>query len=185
MGAASAVSVWAFLWAALEEVVGVARVRREDEGRDGIRVVAENRRARHDYFIEGTVEAGLVLTGTEIGSIRAGRVQLRESFARVEHGEALLFGMHIAPYAFGNRWNHEPLRTRKLLLHRAEIDDLLRYARQGGHTLVPLSLYLKRGRAKVALAMARGKHDYDKRQAIAERDQARDTDRAMAGRQRW
>jgi SsrA-binding protein len=164
----------------------VARATPEAEGaRDGIRIIAENRRARHDYFIEGRVEAGLVLTGTEIGSIRAGRVQLRDAFARIEHGEAFLIGMHVAPYPFGNRWNHEPLRTRKLLLHRAEIDELLRYARQAGRTLVPLSLYLRRGRAKVELGLARGKHQYDKRQAIAERDQARDVERAMAGRVRW
>lgn len=156
-----------------------------DAPRDAERVIADNRRVRYDYFVEGAIEAGIVLTGTEIGAIRAGRVQLREAFARIEHGEAFLIGMHVAPYAFGNRWNHEPLRTRKLLLHRAEIDELWRHARQGGHTLVPLRLYLKHGRAKVEIAMVRGKHAYDKREAIAERDQARDLDRTLAGRQQW
>lgn len=149
-----------------------------------MRVIAENRRARHDYFIEGTIEAGLVLTGTEIGAIRAGHVQLREAFARVERGEAFLIGMHVAPYAFGNRWNHDPLRKRKLLLHRDEIDELWRHARQGGRTLVPLRLYLKRGRAKVELALARGKRQYDKRAALAERDRAREAERALAARGR-
>ena len=147
-----------------------------------VRVVAENRQARHEYFIDGTVEAGLVLTGTEIKSIREGRVQLREAFARVERGEAFLFGMHVAPYAFGNRWNHDPTRPRKLLLHREEIAELWRYARQAGRTLVPLRLYLKRGKAKVELALARGKRAYDKRRAIAERNQAREPQRELAGR---
>ena len=146
------------------------------------RLIAENRRARYDYFIEHSVEAGIALTGTEIRSIRAGRVQLREAFARVEHGECFLLNMHIGPYDFGNRWNHEPIRPRKLLLHREQIDELWRHARQGGRTLVPLRLYLKRGRAKVEIGLALGKHHYDKRAAIAERDRARDADRALVDR---
>ncbi len=161
-----------------------AQVQQHDkaEESDRQRLIAENRRARYDYFIEGSIEAGIVLTGTEIRSIRAGRVQLREAFARVEHGECFLFNMHIGPYDFGNRWNHEPVRPRKLLLHRDEIDDLWRHARQSGRTLVPLGLYLKRGRAKVELGLARGKHNYDKRESIAARDRQRDVDRALADR---
>jgi len=161
----------------------MAQVRHDkDDAPEVERPIADNRRARFDYFIEGSVEAGIVLTGTEIRSIRAGRVQLREAFARVERGECFLFNMHIGPYDFGNRWNHEPVRPRKLLLHREEIDDLWRHARQSGRTLVPLRLYLKRGRAKVELGLARGKHHYDKRESIAERDRQRDVDRALADR---
>jgi SsrA-binding protein len=151
-------------------------------GDSGDRVVAVNRRARHEYHIDATVEAGLVLTGTEIKSVRAGRVNLREAYARVEHGRALLLNMHIAPYEFGNRWNHDPMRPRILLLHRHEIADLARHARQAGSTLVPLQLYLKHGRAKVEIALARGKREYDKRQAIMERDAARRIDRALRAR---
>lgn len=146
------------------------------------RTVAENRKARHDYHIEETVEAGLVLTGTEIKSIRAGHVHLREAYARVERGEAWLFNLHIAPYDFGNRWNHEPLRTRKLLLHRRQIEALAQRAKQQGYTVVPLRLLLRAGRAKVELAVARGKREYDKRAAIAERDAARRIDRAIKER---
>jgi SsrA-binding protein len=154
-----------------------------DRGEDaGERLIADNRRARYDYFIEDSVEAGIVLSGTEIRSIRAGRVQLREAYARVEHGECFLFGMHIGPYEGGNRWNHEPTRPRKLLLHRRQIDELWQHARQGGRTLVPLRLYIRRGRAKVQIGLARGKHTYDKREAIAERDRRRDMDRALAPR---
>ena len=149
-----------------------------------VEVVADNRRARYDYFIEGSIEAGIVLLGTEIGSIRNGRVHLRDAYARVEHGEAWLVGCHIGPHVYGNRFNHEPLRKRKLLLHRHEIDELLRHARQGGRTLVPLRLYLKNGRAKVEIGLARGKHQYDKRAAIADRDRAREAARAVAARQR-
>lgn len=166
----------------------MARAAQLGQGKDGEppaeRLIADNRRARYDYFIEASVEAGLVLTGTEIRSIRAGRVQLREAFARVEHGECFLFNMHIGPYDFGNRWNHEPIRPRKLLLHRDQIDDLWRHARQAGRTLVPLRLYLKHGRAKVELGLARGKHTYDKREAIAARDRQRDVDRALSERAR-
>ena len=147
-----------------------------------VRSIAENRRARYDYFIEERVEAGLVLLGTEIRALRAGRVQIAEAFARIERGECWLLGMHIAPYSFGNRWNHQPDRPRKLLLHRHEIAEMLRFARQGGRTLVPLRLYLKDGRAKVEIGLARGKHVYDKREAIADRDRRRDLDRSLAAR---
>ena len=158
-----------------------AQREQEADGR-GDRVVAENRRARYDFFIEDSIEAGIVLTGTEIRSIRAGRVQLRDAYARVERGECWLLGMHISPFEQGNRFNHEPERPRKLLLHRSQIDELWMHARQGGHTLVPLRLYLKHGRAKVQIGLARGKHQYDKRESIAERDRARDLDREMAAR---
>jgi SsrA-binding protein len=145
-----------------------------------VRLIAENRRARYDYFIEGTVEAGLVLRGTEIRSVRAGQVHLRDAFARVEHGECFLLGAHIGPYAGGNRWNHEPTRPRKLLLHRRQIEEMLAHARQGGRTLVPLRLYIRGGRAKVEIGLARGKHAYDKREVIAERERKREIERALA-----
>ena len=153
-------------------------------GRSEEHLIADNRRAHYDYFVDDRVEAGLVLTGTEICSIRAGRVHLREAYARVEHGECLLLQMHVGAYDFGNRWNHDPTRPRKLLLHRDEIDELWRYARQGGHTLIPLRLYLKHGRAKVELGMCRGKHDYDKRAVLAERERERDVQRALMDRGR-
>jgi SsrA-binding protein len=125
--------------------------------------IAVNRRARHDYTIEQTLEAGLVLTGTEIKSIRAGRVNLAEAYARVERGEAWLIGAHIAPYEQGNRFNHEPTRTRKLLLHRDQIAELVGRTQAKGETLVPLRLYLRTGMAKVELGLARGKKVHDKR----------------------
>jgi SsrA-binding protein len=148
------------------------------------RTLMENRRARHDFHVEETVEAGLVLTGTEIKSLRAGHGSLREAYARIERGEAWLIGMHIPPYAHGNRWNHDPLRPRKLLLHRREIEALAQRARQQGCTLVPLRLYLKRGRAKLELAVARGKKSYDKRADLAERDARRAIERALKERGR-
>lgn len=148
------------------------------------RVLVENRRARHDYHIDQTFEAGLVLHGTEIKSLRAGHGSLREAYARIDRGEAWLLGMHIPPYAQGNRWNHDPVRPRKLLLHHREIAGLLQSVRQKGYTLVPLRLYLKGGRAKCELALARGKHAYDKRESIAARDAARAMDRAIKERLR-
>ncbi len=139
--------------------------------------VAVNRRARHEYAIEETLEAGLVLTGTEIKSIRAGRANLADAYARVEHGEAWLIGAHIAPYALGNRFNHEPTRTRKLLLHRDQIVELGGRLAAKGYTLVPLRLYLRRGMAKLELGIARGKKAHDKRRTIAERDMRRELER--------
>ncbi len=139
--------------------------------------VALNRRARHDYSIEETVEAGIVLTGTEIKSIRAGRVNLAEAYARIERGEAWLIGAHIAPYEQGNRNNHEPTRTRKLLLHRDQIDELVGRTQAKGETLVPLRLYLHKGMAKLEIGLARGKKTHDKRRAIAERDMRRELER--------
>ncbi|MBX5467861.1 MAG: SsrA-binding protein SmpB [Firmicutes bacterium] len=149
------------------------------------KTVAENRKAYHDYFIDEVWEAGLVLTGTEVKSLRLGRVNLRDSFARIERGEAYLMNCHIAPYAQGNRWNHDPYRTRKLLLHKAEIRELLFKSREKGYTLIPVRLYFDRhGRAKVAIALARGKKAYDKREAIARRDAERQIDRALKARGR-
>jgi SsrA-binding protein len=147
--------------------------------------VAVNRRARHEYAITDTFEAGIVLTGTEIKSIRAGKVNLADAYARVERGEAWLIGAHIAPYEAGNRWNHEPRRDRKLLLHRSEIDQLMGRASAKGLTVVPLRLYLNdRGRAKIELGLARGKQLHDKRRSIAEREMRREVEREMADVQR-
>jgi SsrA-binding protein len=144
--------------------------------------LAVNRKARHDYTIEDTIEAGLVLRGTEIKSLRAGKINLQESYARIEHGEAWLVGVHIAPWeSSGLKFNHTPKRDRKLLLHRVQIDQLLGKTKSKGLTLVPLSVYLNdQGRAKVQLGLARGKQLHDRRQDIAERDARRDMERQMA-----
>ncbi|NMA70127.1 MAG: SsrA-binding protein SmpB [Desulfitobacterium sp.] len=145
----------------------------------GIKVISENRKAYHDYFVEEKLEAGIKLTGTEIKSIRNGRVNLKDSFARVENGEVWLYQMHISPYEQGNRFNHDPLRKRKLLLHKSEINKLLGRVQQEGLTLVPTKLYLKRGLAKIELGVCRGKKLYDKRQDIAKRDAKREIERAF------
>jgi SsrA-binding protein len=152
------------------------------KGGEHVKVVAVNRRATHDYFIDDRIEAGLVLTGTEIKSIREGRVNLREGYAAVTNGEAWLRNVHIAPYEQGNRYNHEPLRDRKLLLHRDEINTLMGQVRQRGYTLVPLQIYLKHGRAKVELGLARGKREFDKRQSIAKREAQREIERHVRQR---
>ena len=144
---------------------------------DNEKTVALNRRARHLYAIDDVLEAGLALTGTEIKSIRAGRVNLAEAYARIERGEAWLIGAHIAPYAEGNRFNHEPTRTRKLLLHRDQIAELAGRTGAKGQTIVPLRLYLKGGLAKLELGIGRGKKSYDKRASIAERDARRELER--------
>jgi SsrA-binding protein len=143
------------------------------------RVFATNRKAFHDYEVLDTVEAGIALTGTEIKSVRAGKVNLRESYARVQNGEMWLYNMHISPYDQGNIWNHEPLRHRRLLLHRKEIGRLAEKSQAQGLTLVPLRMYAKRGVAKLELAVVRGKRQYDKRAAIADRESKRDLDRAV------
>jgi SsrA-binding protein len=148
----------------------------------GIKVIARNRRARHDYHIEDTVEAGLVLTGTEVKSLRAGRASLTEAFGQVSGGELWLHGMHIPQYTQGTWTNHEPKRTRKLLLHRKEIERFASQAAERGFTIIPLSLYFSGGRAKVELALARGKRTYDKRHDLAQRDAAREVDRALRRR---
>ena len=151
----------------------------------GTKVVASNRRARHDYDILETFECGIVLTGSEVKSIRDGKIQLKDSFARVHDGEVWLHGVHISPYAFAHGPSaHDPDRSRKLLLHRAEIDELMGRTQQEALTLVPLSVYFKDGRAKIELGLAKGRRRYDKRQAIATRDAAREAERAMARAQR-
>jgi SsrA-binding protein len=151
----------------------------------GEQTIALNRRARHDYTIDETFEAGLVLTGTEIKSIRAGKVNLSNAYARIERDEAWLIGADIAPWAQGNRYNHEPKRTRKLLLRRSEIDELLGRAKAKGQTIVPLRLYITgRGRAKLELGLARGKQLHDRRRDIAEREARRDIARELADAQR-
>jgi SsrA-binding protein len=144
-----------------------------------VKVVAQNKKARHDYFIEQTLEAGIVLSGTEVKSIRQGKVNLKESYATVDHGEVFINGMHISPYEQGNIQNKDPLRNRKLLLHRFEINKLIGYIQQKGMTLVPIQLYLKKGKVKLELGLAKGKKLYDKRDDIAERDAKREIDRKL------
>jgi len=162
----------------------VARQQSPAKG-DGFKVIAVKTKAYHDYLIRETVEAGLALTGTEIKSIRAGKVNLREAYAKVENGEAWLHNMHIAPYEQGDRWNPQiPNRNRKLLLHRTQINELDRETRSKGATLVPVRLYIARDRAKIELALAQGKKIYDKRQAMAEKEAQRDIERAVRVRSR-
>lgn len=141
--------------------------------------IAVNRKAFHDYAIEDRVEAGLVLTGTEIKSIREGRVNLRDAYVRPINGELWLWNAHIAPYNAGNRYNHEPTRSRKLLLHRKQIDSLAGKVQSKGYTLIPLRMYLKHGLAKVEVGLGRGKKSYDKRDSIAEREANREIQRAL------
>jgi len=148
----------------------------------GIKVIAENRKARHDYFVEDSYEAGIILTGTEIKSIRAGRVNLKDSYAEIVDGEVWLNQMHISPYEQGNRFNHEPLRKRKLLLHRSEIARLAGKVQQQGMTLIPLKIYIKNGLAKIELGLCKGKKIYDKRQDIASRDAKRQMERELRER---
>ncbi len=150
----------------------------------GEKLVASNRRAHHNFEILETHEAGLVLQGTEVKSLRASRADLKESYARIDGTEAWLLGLHISPYAQGNRANHEPLRPRKLLLHRGEINRLLGKIMEKGLTLVPLRLYFKQGRAKVELGLARGRKTLDKRHAIREREETREVQRALRERTR-
>jgi SsrA-binding protein len=149
---------------------------------DGKKVIARNRRARHEYHIEDVFEAGLVLTGTEVKSLRAGRASLAEGFGQISDHEAWLHNVHIPEYTQGTWTNHEPRRTRKLLMHRKEIDKLAAETAERGLTLIPLSLYFKDGKAKVELALARGKRTYDKRHDLARRDAAREVDRALRRR---
>ena len=149
----------------------------------GRKLVASNRKARHDYHVEDVLEAGLVLTGTEVKSLRAGRASLVDGFASIDHGEAWLEGVHIPEYTEGTWNNHEPRRKRKLLLHRHEIARIAEATRERGLTIVPLSLYFLDGRAKVEIAVARGKKNYDKRQALRERQDTREAARAMARRE--
>ncbi|NLJ84227.1 MAG: SsrA-binding protein SmpB [Halanaerobiaceae bacterium] len=151
--------------------------------KDNIRVIARNKKARHDYHIEETFEAGIILKGTEIKSIREGKVNLKDSFAMVEDGEVFLYNMHISPYSHGNRENHDPERKRKLLLHRREIRKLIGRTTMKGYTLVPLSIYIKRNLAKIELALARGKKIWDKREDIAKKTAEREIERVFKERQ--
>lgn len=149
---------------------------------EGVKPVADNRKAFHDYFILEKYEAGLVLTGTEIKSARSGKVQLRDSFADIEGGEAWLKNAHFSPYSHGNIWNHEPTKKRKLLLHKAEIEKLFGKVREKGLTLIPLRLYLKNGRLKCEIGVCKGKKLHDKREAIQARDQDMEARKALRQR---
>ncbi len=149
---------------------------------DAIKIVAQNRKAAHDYFLEERFEAGVVLLGTEIKSIRAGKAQIKEAYVRIEAGQATLFNAHIAPYDPAARFNHDPLRPRRLLLHKREIRKLGEQVQQKGYTLVPTKIYLSKGRAKVEIALARGKKLYDKRDDMAKRDAERDMARELGRR---
>ncbi|MCC6651101.1 MAG: SsrA-binding protein SmpB [Candidatus Eisenbacteria bacterium] len=148
------------------------------------RLIAQNRRAHHDYAILDTIEAGLVLAGTEVKSLRGGKASLVESFATIENGEAWVRQMHIPPYEQGNRWNLDPVRPRKLLLHKEEIVKLKKAVAQKGHTLVPLKLYFSKGRAKLLIGVGKGKKAHDKRASIADRDAKREIARAKRGSER-
>ena len=145
---------------------------------DYTKVVAENRKARHNYFIEDTYEAGMVLLGTEVKSLRLGRVNLKDSYARVKKGEVFVHQMHIGAYPFAHYGNHDPLRIRKLLLHKHEIKKLYGKINERGYSLIPLKLYFQNGKAKLTLALAKGKRKHDKREAIRRRDQERDLERS-------
>ncbi len=148
------------------------------------KLIAENRKARHDYFVMETLEAGIELVGTEVKSIRAGTVNLKDSWVEVENGELFVHGMHISPYEKGNIFNRDPLRERKLLVHRREIRHLADEKKLKGYTIVPLKLYFKRGKVKVALGLCKGKKLYDKRADMAERAAKRDIDRALKSQNR-
>jgi SsrA-binding protein len=151
---------------------------------DGTKLVASNRKASHDYFLEDRFEAGIALMGSEIKSVREGKVQLREAYVDVKSGQALLLNAHISPYDPAARDNHDPLRPRRLLLHKKEIAKLLEQTQQKGFTIIPTRMYLTKGRAKVEIALAKGKRDYDKRQVIAERDSKREIARELGRMQK-
>jgi SsrA-binding protein len=148
------------------------------------KVVAQNKKANHDYFIEETYEAGIVLQGTEIKSVRAGKLNLKDSYARVFNGEMYLYNLHISPYEQGNRYNHDPLRTRKLLLHKKQIANLIGVTKEEGYTIVPLKMYLKNGFAKVLIGLGKGKKNYDKRDDLKKKEAKRDIERAFRERQK-
>lgn len=148
----------------------------------GTRLLAKNRRAFYDYTIEDKLECGIVLQGTEVKSLRGGKFSFSDSYARIRDEELWLIGLHIAEYSHGNIHNHEPLRDRKLLIHRQELKRLKRKVDERGFTLIPLTIYLKRGRIKVEVGLCRGKKSYDKRESIKERDQKREADREIRGR---
>lgn len=149
----------------------------------GIKLIAQNKKAFHDYFIEEKLEAGIALTGTEVKSARDGRVNLRDSYATIREGEMFLIGVHISPYDQGNIFNHDPLRERRLLVHKREARRLAGKIKTAGYTLVPTKMYLKEGRIKVEIGLAKGKASYDKRQTLAKKDAQREIDRAVKERQ--
>jgi SsrA-binding protein len=151
---------------------------------EGIKIIARNRKANHDYFIEDRFEAGIALLGSEIKSVRAGRVSLREAYVTIDNNEAWLMNAHIAPYDPASQMNHEPKRRRKLLLHRKEIIELFDGIKQKGYTIIPLTMYLKSGKAKVEIALARGKKQYDKRRDLAKRDAEREMMRSLGRRRK-
>ena len=151
---------------------------------ESIKIACENRKARHDYFIHETYEAGIELRGTEVKSLRGGRANLKDSYAEVKDGEIWVEHMHISPYEQGNIFNHDPLRRRRLLMHKKEILKLFGKTREKGFTLIPLKIYFKNGRAKMELALASGKHNYDKRDALAEKSAKRDIERALRDKQK-
>ena len=151
----------------------------------GIKSVCENRKARHDYFIHETYEAGIELKGTEVKSLCSGRANLKDSYAEIKNGEIFVENMHISPYEQGNIFNHDPLRRRRLLMHKKEILKLFGKTREKGFTLIPLKIYFKNGKAKMELALASGKHNYDKRAALAEKSAKRDIERAVRDKQKF
>ena len=151
----------------------------------GIKIIAENRKAYHDYFIEERFEAGVALSGTEVKSLRAGKVNLKDSYVQVKDGEIWLIGVHISPYENGNRFNLDPERTRKLLMHKKEIIRLYSVTKQDGLTLVPIKCYFKDSKVKFEIGLARGKKDYDKREVMAKKEAARDIDRAMKNAKKY
>lgn len=155
-------------------------------GKRTVKIVANNKKARHDYFIEDIYEAGIVLTGTEIKSVREGKVSIKESYAKLQNEELILLGMNISPYKQGNRFNVEPVRPRKLLLHKREIRKLIGLTTQKGMTLVPLKMYInEKGLAKIEIAVARGKKNYDKREDLAKKDAKRKIDQALKMKNRY
>lgn len=153
-------------------------------GNEGRKILATNKKARHDYFIEETYEAGIELKGTEVKSIRQGKINIRDGYAKVENSEVFLYNVHISPYEQGNIFNVDPLRVRKLLLHKREIRKLIGYVQQKGYTLIPLSAYLSNGKVKIELGIARGKAEYDKRQTIAKKDADRRIQKELRQRQK-
>lgn len=153
--------------------------------KESTKVIAQNKKARHDYFVEDTIEAGIELKGTEVKSLRGGGCNLKDCYCHVEDGEMWVIGMHISPYDHGNIFNCDPLRERKLLLHKKEIMRLFGLVGKQGYTLIPLSLYFKNGRVKVELGLCRGKHLYDKRDSDAKRSADREIERYEKGRERW
>lgn len=153
-------------------------------GAESIKLIANNKKAYHDYFIEDTYEAGISLHGTEVKSLRMGKCSVKESFVRIENGEVFIYGMHISPYEKGNIFNKDPLRVRKLLLHKSQIQKLIGNSAEKGYTIVPLQVYFSNGRAKIEIGLAKGKKLYDKRQDIAKKDQKREAEKELKVRLR-